>query len=288
MYVEKKLKYLTYLSSAMLSMIFLSLLFYFGLFFPRPPYWIPLSIEVNNVIVCSIILAMLPSATIEFLNHRWLDGVEKNVHKLLQDITEEVKSGQPLINALEVNASTDYGPISPLLRESLIRFDLTSNFRDVMNWFGVNLIKPVGSQMASILLESYETGGENTDVLISSVKLFKAIEDDRLHRKSQTRPYIFIIYTGLIIFILLSSVLLNQFLIHFQFTNEVSGLRQAGINLASINLDYYTSILYWAAIIESLVGGIVAGKMIEGKVSAGLTHSILMLMITLFLYNLII
>ena len=288
MYVEKKLKYLTYLSSAMLSMIFLSLLFYFGLFFPRPPYWIPLSIEVNNVIVCSIILAMLPSATIEFLNHRWLDGVEKNVHKLLQDITEEVKSGQPLINALEVNASTDYGPISPLLRESLIRFDLTSNFRDVMNWFGVNLIKPVGNQMASILLESYETGGENTDVLISSVKLFKAIEDDRLHRKSQTRPYIFIIYTGLIIFILLSSVLLNQFLIHFQFTNEVSGLRQAGINLASINLDYYTSILYWAAIIESLVGGIVAGKMIEGKVSAGLTHSILMLMITLFLYNLII
>ena len=288
MYVEKKLKYLTYLSSAMLSMIFLSLLFYFGLFFPRPPYWIPLSIEVNNVIVCSIILAMLPSATIEFLNHRWLDGVEKNVHKLLQDVTEEVKSGQPLINALEINASTDYGPISPLLRESLIRFDLTSNFRDVMNWFGVNLIKPVGNQMASILLESYETGGENTDVLISSVKLFKAIEDDRLHRKSQTRPYIFIIYTGLIIFILLSSVLLNQFLIHFQFTNEVSGLRQAGINLASINLDYYTSILYWAAIIESLVGGIVAGKMIEGKVSAGLTHSILMLMITLFLYNLII
>jgi flagellar protein FlaJ len=288
MYFDKKLKHLTYLSSAILSIIFLLLIFYLGLFNPEPPYWIPLSVDVNNVIVCSIILVLLPPAIIEFLNSRWLDGVEKNVHRLLQDVTEEVKSGEPLINALEVSASADYGPLSPLLRESLVRFNLTSNFRDAMNWFGVNLVKPVGSQMASILLESYETGGEITDVLISSVKLFKTIEDDRLHRKSQTRPYLFVIYTGLLIFILISYVLLNQFLIHFQFTTEVSGLTQAGISLASINLDYYASILYWAAIIESLVGGIVVGKMTEGKVSAGLIHSILMIVITLLLYNFLI
>ena len=197
MYFDKKLKHLTYLSSAILSIIFLLLIFYLGLFYPEPPYWIPLSVDVNNVIVCSIILVLLPPAIIEFLNSRWLDGVEKNVHRLLQDVTEEVKSGEPLINALEVSASADYGPLSPLLRESLVRFNLTSNFRDAMNWFGVNLVKPVGSQMASILLESYETGGEITDVLISSVKLFKTIEDDRLHRKSQTRPYLFVIYTGI-------------------------------------------------------------------------------------------
>ena len=288
MYVEKKLKYLIYPLSIIIAFIFLSPLFYFRLFFPRPPYWIPLSIEVNNVIVYSIILAMLPPATIEFLNNRWLDGVEKNVSRLLQDITEEIKSGEPLINALEVNASTDYGPISPILRESLVRFNLTSNFKDAVNWFGVNLIKPVGSQMASILLEAHETGGEITDVLINSVKLFKTIEDDRVHRKSQARPYLFIIYTGLVIFLLISYVLLNQFLIHFQFTNEVSGLSQAGINLVSINLDYYASILYWAAIIESIVGGFVIGKMIEGKVGAGLMHSILMMMITLFVYNFLI
>jgi len=288
MYVEKKLKYMISLSSILIALIFLSLLFYFGSFFPRPPYWIPLSIEVNNVIVYSIILAMLPPATIEFLNNRWLNGVEKNIPRFLQDVTEEVKSGEPLINALEVNALTDYGPLSPLLRESLVRFNLTSNFEDAMNWFGVNLIKPVGSQLASILLESYETGGEIIDVLINSVKLFKTIEDDRVHRKSQTRPYLFIVYTGLVIFLLISYVLLNQFLIHFQFTNEVSGLSQVGINLVSINLDYYASILYWAAIIESIVGGFVVGKMIEGKVSAGLIHSILMMMITLFFYNFLI
>ena len=248
-----------------IALTFVSLLFYLGLFFPRPPYWIPLSIEVNNIISYSIILAMLPPATIEFLNNRWLDGVERNVPRLLQDVTEEVKSGKPLINALEVNAFADYGPISSLLRDSLVRFKLTSNFKDAMNWFGVNLIKPVGGQLASILVESYETGGEITDVLINSVRLFKTIEDDRVNRKSQTRPYLIIVYTGLIIFLLISYVLLNQFLINFQFTNEISGLSQAGIKLVSINLDYYASILYWAAIIESILGGFVVGKMIEGN-----------------------
>ena len=87
MYVEKKLKHMISLSSIIIALIFLSLFFYFGSFFPRPPYWIPLSIEVNNVIVYSIILAMLPPATIEFLNNRWLNGVEKNVPRFLQDVT---------------------------------------------------------------------------------------------------------------------------------------------------------------------------------------------------------
>ena len=134
---------------------------------------------------------------------------------------------------------SEYGPISNLMKKSLVRFNLTANFGESMAWLGEKLVVPVGKQMTSIFVESYETGGNVTDVLMSSVELFKGIDDDRNHRQSQTRPYVFIIYTGMIVFLLISYVLLNQFLVHLQFNDGISGLSQAGIKLSSINIDYY-------------------------------------------------
>jgi flagellar protein FlaJ len=288
MYLNERSKKLVYFVSIVLATVFLSLLIRSVGYNPNAPYWIPLRMDINNIISYSILLAILPPSIIEFLNNRWLEGVEKNVPRVLNDVTEEVKSGQSLINALESNMVTDYGPISRPMKNALVRFSLTSNFSDAMNWLGEKLIVPIGKQMSSIFIESYETGGNVTDVLMSSVELFKGIDDDRTHRRGQTRPYIFIIYTGLIVFLLISFVLLNQFLVHLQFTNDLAGLSQAGIKLSSININYYESILFWAAAIESLIGGMVAGKIAEGKISAGLIHSSLMLVVTLLFYNFVV
>lgn len=288
MYIDERPRKLVFICSTLFAIIFLTFFLHSGSYYPNPPYWIPTKTETNNIIAYSILLAILPASIVEFLNNRWLAAVEKNVPRILNDVTEEVKSGQSLINALELKMGSNYGPISNLMKKTLVRFNLTSNFGEAMTWLGEKLVVPIGKQMSSIFFESYETGGNVTDVLMSSVELFKGIDDDRTHRHSQTRPYIFIIYTGMIVFLLISYVLLNQFLIHLQFNEGISGLSQAGIRLSSINIDYYLSILFWAAIIESLIGGLVAGKISEGRIGSGLIHSSLMILTTLFFYNFII
>jgi archaeal flagellar protein FlaJ len=57
------------------------------------------------------------------------------------------------------------------------------------------------------------------------------------------------------------------------------------INLSEITPVYFESIFFLAGIFESLFGGIVAGKIVDGSTSAGLRHSLILLVITLLVFN---
>jgi len=50
-------------------------------------------------------------------------------------------------------------------------------------------------------------------------------------------------------------------------------------------LLYYKAVLMWAAVMEALFGGLVAGKISEGRISVGLIHSVLLLVITVVFFN---
>ena len=61
-----------------------------------------------------------------------------------------------------------------------------------------------------------------------------------------------------------------------------------GLLTGILPLEYYASILFWGSIFESLFGGIIGGKIGEGTVTAGLTHSVVLMSITLVFFNLLI
>ena len=52
-------------------------------------------------------------------------------------------------------------------------------------------------------------------------------------------------------------------------------------------LEHYKAIVFWAAIIEGLIGGLVAGKITDSKMASGLIHSVLLILITYTFYNLL-
>jgi uncharacterized membrane protein YeaQ/YmgE (transglycosylase-associated protein family) len=51
-------------------------------------------------------------------------------------------------------------------------------------------------------------------------------------------------------------------------------------------LNYYKAIIFWAAIMEGLIGGFVAGKITDSRMTSGLIHSVLLIIITYGFYNL--
>jgi len=51
-----------------------------------------------------------------------------------------------------------------------------------------------------------------------------------------------------------------------------------------LEMDYYRSILFWSAVTESLIGGLIAGKISTGKTLSGLVHSEVMMSMTLFFF----
>ena len=145
-----------------------------------------------------------------------------------------------------------------------------------------NVRSPALSRFATILGVANQAGGKTSEVLDTSVDLFSNIEQYKIEQSNNMKPYLYTIYAAIAIFLLISFIVLNQFLIPL---SPASTQNTATNNVTVFDTNYYTAILFWASIIESLFAGIIAGKIGDGRYLAGLRHSALLLVITLIFFN---
>lgn len=286
MYLEKREQWMASAGSIFVGLMIFAAILLQGAYVPKAPYWVPLSQRTNNGIILCILLALSLPSVLEYQNSRWLKGVEKNVPLLLRDVSEAVQSGVPLITALEEASVRDYGPVSKPLENSLVRFNLTSDLKGSLKWLGEKLIKPSAKRMSTVLIEAYEAGGRVKDVLEKSVELFTSISDYKEERASQTSPYVAVVYIGNAVFLVISWVVVVRFLQPLSAATADPLVAQSGVLASILDINYYKSILFWASTMGSLLGGLIAGKISDGRVAAGLIHSEILLLLTLVFYNL--
>jgi flagellar protein FlaJ len=187
------------------------------------------------------------------------------------------------MRALEVASSREYGPVSKVLETAVVNFNLTSDLDGSLNWFGEQLLRPAGKRMATILLEANKAGGRMIDVLETSIQMFTSLDEYREERESVVSPYILLVYVSSLIFLFIGWVIISQFLTPLANTDPT----KPGVSTIigkMLPLTYYKSIIYWASVVEGLIGGLVAGKITDSKMSAGLIHSVLLILLTYGFY----
>jgi flagellar protein FlaJ len=284
-YFDRRYQIAVYAISLSVTAVLFALMLLQGFYIPSEPYFVPISQKLNNAIALGLILTLTPPAILEFNNSRWLHGVDVNIPRLLRDVTESVSSGVSLINALEEASTHDYGPVSKPLESAMVKFNLTSDIEEALTWLGDRLIRPVAKRFSTILIEAYETGGKITEVLNTSVDLFTNLAEYREEKDAQMRPYTSIVYLSSFVFLVISWVILVQFLSPLVLSSADPLVAQSGLLKNVLDINYYKSILFWAGSMEALLGGLVAGKIRGGRIAAGLIHSVLLLVITVVFFN---
>jgi flagellar protein FlaJ len=285
-YFTRKYKVAVWIISFFIGLLIIANTLISGVYVPTKEYMIPLDPRVNNSFLLAILVIIIPPAFIEYNNSVWLREVDNNIPRFLRDLTEGVRSGLSLFDALEIAATKEYGPITPHLEQAMVKFRLTSDLEGSLIWLGEKLIRPSAKRVTTILLEAYETGGRMINVLETSVEMFTSLAEYKDEKDSQVGPYILLVYVGNIIFLGISWVILGQFLGPLAETATDPLIAQAGV-VRMLDIDYYTSILFWSAVIEGLMGGLVAGKIKDNRIGSGLIHSVILLVISLIFFNLI-
>jgi hypothetical protein len=62
-------------------------------------------------------------------------------------------------------------------------------------------------------------------------------------------------------------------------------VQQSGLLSGVYDINYYASLLFWASALESIFGGFVVGKIVDGNLTAGLRHSVILMVVTLVFFN---
>jgi flagellar protein FlaJ len=95
------------------------------------------------------------------------------------------------------------------------------------------------------------------------------------------RPYIIIIYAAFFVFLFTTIQLLTSFFV------PLAEIDMQGFMTPLGSGEMFTTFFYHMMMIQSVLGGLVAGKVGNGRIISGLKHAIIMLVVGYIAYKII-
>jgi len=236
---------------------------------------VPLVFEPDQLFFIALIVAIFPPALLDYMGARWKMSADKNIPEFLRELAEAGRTGVTLTRAIDLASKRKYGPLSSELSRVAIKLSWGGNLEDALNDFAERVDTRLARRTSVLISEINRSGGEIKDVLEIVSKHAGELETIEEERRSQLRMYVAIIYVAFFVFLFIDFLLLKTFFARLASLKEIAG--GAGGLFQIGDIGSIERMMFHMCVIEGLFGGLVAGKMGEDALGAGLKHSVILM-----------
>jgi len=244
----------------------------------------PLIFTPDQLLFLTMIVTIFPPAAVNYFDLRWRRIVDRNIPEFLRELSEAGRTGITLTRALELASKRRYGPLSSELERIVNKISWGESLEDSLKDFAERVGTRLAKRTSILLSEINRAGGDIRDVLDMVSKHIRELQVIEEERMSQLRIYVVIVYVAFFIFLFIDYVILETFLSKIELLR--AGLKETGgvFAMAGIDLKSIKTLMFHMSVIQGLFGGLVAGKMGEGSLGAGLKHSAILMSISLIIF----
>lgn len=236
---------------------------------------VPLLGDMLNLV--GALVAVIPAVTFFYRRFRRRRTIEEQFLVFIADLTQAINSGMTLPLALQTVSKRDYRDLTPLVSSLSSQVDWGIPFPKALEIFAHKTDSvPVGRAVKTIL-QTYKVGGKIADTLDAISKTLLTIENIKKERTSSVYSQLVTSYLIYFVFILIL-VVLQIFLIPSllpQNLPSLPGTQGLATPVQSIFAQSFINFI----LVQGFFAGLVAGKMAEGSLAAGLKHSILLIVV---------
>ncbi len=218
---------------------------------------------------------------------------EKKFPNFIMDLSEIVKSGMPLPQAITFLSNKDYGLLSNLIEKLAIKISWGVELKEAWLDFAENSGSPLIKKVVNGLVETHKSGGDIItflDALINDLVILNNLKKEResmMHKKTLQFYVMFF-------FLILTIVGISKFVLPFvqEATKKSIEMASFGIKKAQIIKTTtkpsfnFESIFFHLAMIEAVFAGIIIGLLIDNDFKAGLKHLAILVSFTFLIMKL--
>jgi len=223
----------------------------------------------DEYVLLAIVIALFPAAVLDYVDYRWRRSIDEHLPDLFRAIVQAEKTGMTLTQAVEEAAKRRYGPLTGELRRMVTHMSWGKSLEEVFQSFSERVSASLTRRSVPLVVEASRSGGHVEKVFEPMGKFVQSTLMGEKERQAQTRPYIAIVYVAFFVFLFTVMMLFKTF---FMQMAELPTL-----NSALLSTDEARRLFFHMSVVQALFSGLVAGKMGEGTVSAGLKHSVILL-----------
>jgi flagellar protein FlaJ len=258
--IENRTKKLALVSSVLLAATIIM--------FAYSAYWGTMAFDES--IFFAVIISIFPSAILSYADFKWRKAIDEHLPDLFRSLVQAQKTGMTLPQAVEEASKRDYGPLAHELKKMVAQISWGMSFEEALQSMSRRVNTALFHRTVPLIAEASRSGGHVERVFDPMGKFIRTtlLLDDE--RRTQTRPYIAIIYVAFFVFLFTIILLFKSFFV------TVEGLPSLGASTMSpVEMK---RIFFHMMEIQGFFSGLVAGKMGEGTISAGLKHSLVLML----------
>ena len=222
----------------------------------------------DEFIFYAAIAAMIPPATLNYVDYKWRKAVDEHLPDLFRSVVQAQETGMTLPQALEEASKREYGPLTTELRKMTTQMSWGMTFDEAVKTMARRVNTVLVQRTMPLIIEASRSGGHVERVFEPMGKFVQTTLLLDKERRTQTRPYIAIIYVAYFVFLFTIILLFKSFFA------SIEGLPLLGA--AAMSPQQMRQLFFHMTFIQGLFGGLVAGKMGEGTIYAGMKHSLIM------------
>jgi flagellar protein FlaJ len=230
-------------------------------------FYLPLTLLSIGIVIAG-------PALFQYNKYKENKDIEERFPDFLRDVTENIKTGMTLTQAIIATKNSYYGALTPHIRKIVTKIDWSIPFDEVLREFS-SRTTPLIKKTVSTIIETYSGGGDITQILEATGKTIKEINKIRKERFSAIYSQMI---TGYMIYFIFIGVLivLQKYLMPSLLSFSSA---EGGMGSLEGTTEMYSDIFQWLILIEGFFSGLVVGKMAEGSLLAGLKHSFILIII---------
>ncbi|MEM2911287.1 MAG: type II secretion system F family protein [Candidatus Bathyarchaeia archaeon] len=258
--IEKSVKHITWIASALLAVaiIVLGFLTAWG------------TTTFDEFMFFAVIAAFIPPTVLNYLEYRWKKAVDEHLPDLFRSIVQAQETGMTLPRALEEASKRNYGPLTTELKKMNVQISWGMTLEEALVAFAKRVDTVLVQRTVPLIIEANRSGGRVEKIFDPMGKFVQSTLMLHRERRNRTRPYIAIIYVAFFVFIFTIILLFKSFFV------DIEGLPLLGT--AIMAPAEMKRLFFHMTVIQAFFGGLVAGKMGEGTVNAGLKHSLVLML----------
>lgn len=226
----------------------------------------------NELLYIAILVTIIPSAVLDYLNQKWVSTIEKQMPTLVRGVSESQETGVTLVKALEkvVEDKMVGKPLSDEVRKLTVQMSWGTSFEGALTKFKERIGSPIVSRFCALVLEASRSGGQIKKVFTGTSGFLEEMKELDEDTDAQMRPYIIVIYAAFVVFLFTAIILVQSFFA------PLEGYPQILSQFSIVGVREFKDFFYKNMLVSAVTGGLMAGKIGERRVVGGLKHAIVL------------
>jgi len=234
------------------------------------------------------ILSVVPPAYYLYAEQKRVRKADDEFPGLLRDLAQAKRAGLTLIDAFTLTAEGNYGVLTKGLRTLAYHLTWGVSFEDALQLFAKRYPTRIIKRSVKIIIEGYEVGGDVGEILNVAANDVMELRTLEKRRVSDMGQYVIICYVTFFVFLGVLIVLYQSFIpMMVEAGEKLAGTGMGSSFIARIDATRMKMLFFHCGgIIQGICSGLVAGKLGEGRVIAGLKHATVLALATFIVFAL--